>query len=75
MKAKKVKTMGNPYDVLRQLAGATHLEIQYFLPQVTGWLEDKDDPLMADMDSITIALLVSALDSLNIVPLSKSYTQ
>ena len=76
MKAKKTKTMHNVYDSISRLTDATHLEVQYFLPQAKAWLPNKSDPLLVDMDSVAVGLLVTAVDSLLFVPqASKNWTQ
>jgi len=73
---KKVKQFNsNPYDILRQLAGATHIEVQYFLPYITAWLSNNDDPMMADMDSVAIALLSYSLNGQLFAPGEKIYKQ
>jgi len=65
----------NSYDILRQLSGATHLEVQYFLPYLTAWLPDNDDPMMADMDSVAIALLSYSLNGQLFASGEKIYKQ
>ena len=65
----------NQHDILRQLAGATHSEVQYFLPYLTAWLPDKDDPMLADMNSVSIALLCYALNGKLFVPGDKTPMQ
>ena len=65
----------NPYDIIRQLAGATHLEVQYFLPHARAWLPNPSDPMLVDMDSVAIGLLFTAVDNLLFVPQSKDWTQ
>ena len=75
MKAKKTKTMHNVYDSISRLTDATHLEVQYFLPQAKAWLANESDPLLVNMDSVAVGLLVSAVDSLLFVPQSKVWTQ
>ena len=70
---KKVKpNTANTYDILRQLQGATHSEIQYFLPYLTAWLPDDSDPMLADMASVSIALLCYALNGKLFVPGDKT---
>ena len=64
----------NPYDIIRQLAGATHLEVQYFLPYLPAWLVSEDDPTRADMNSITLSLLFYALEGQLFVPQSNKWT-
>lgn len=75
MKAKKIKTMHNVYDSISRLTDATHLEVQYFLPQAKAWLPHKSDPMLVDMDSVAVGLLVTAVDNLLFVPQSKNWTQ
>ena len=58
----KHKTITNPYDTIRQLAGATHLEVQYFLPYLRAWLPEESDPMLADMNSICASLLLYSLE-------------
>ena len=64
----------NPYDIIRQLKGATHLEVQYFLPYLPAWLASEDDPMLADMNSITLSLLFYALEGQLFVPQSNKWT-
>ena len=64
----------NPYDIIRQLQGATHVEVQYFLPYLTAWLASEDDPMLADMNSITLSLLFYALEGQLFVPQSNKWT-
>ena len=71
---KKVKHKVNPYDVMKQLADATHLEVQYFLPYLPAWLANEDDPMLVDMNSISIALLMYAVDGQLFVPGGNKYT-
>ena len=71
----KSQKITNPYDTIRQLVGATHLEVQYFLPQAKAWLPNESDPLLVDMDSVAVGLLLTAVDSLLFVPQSKVWTQ
>ena len=60
---KKVnQKLPNQHEILRQLAGATHTEVQYFLPYLTAWLSEDSDPMLANMDSVSIALLCYALN-------------
>ena len=70
----KSQKITNPYDTIRQLVGATHLEVQYFLPYLPAWLADSDDPISADMDSIAVSLLIYAVDGQLFVPSSKKWT-
>ena len=63
----------NQHDILRQLAGATHSEVQYFLPYLTAWLPDKDDPMLADMNSICASLLLYSLEGQLFAPDSTVY--
>ena len=70
---KKVKpNTANTYDILRQLQGATHSEVQYFLPYLTAWLPEDSDPMLADMNSVSIALLCYALNGKLFVPGDKT---
>ena len=71
----KQKTIANPYDTIRQLAGATHLEVQYFLPYLPAWLPDDSDPMLADMNSVCMALVLYSVDGQTFVPGGKSYKQ
>ena len=64
----KHKTITNPYDTIRQLAGATHLEVQYFLPYLRGWLPDVNDPMMADMNSVCASLILYSLEGQLLAP-------
>ena len=72
---KKVKTKlaSGAYDTIRQLAGATHTEVQYFLPYLTAWLPDDSDPMLADMDSVCVSLMLYAVGGQYFVPGEKSY--
>ena len=73
---KKVKTkVINTYDILRQLSGATHTEVQYFLPYLTAWLPDDSDPMLADMPSVSVALLAYAVNGQLFVAGDKTYKQ
>ena len=73
---KKVKTKAiNTYDIRRQLSGATHTEVQYFLPYLTAWLSDDSDPMLADMTSVSIALLSYAVNGQLFVAGDKTYKQ
>ena len=47
---KNVKQKVDPYSTIKQLAGATHTEVQYFLPYLPAWLADDSDPMLADMN-------------------------
>ena len=69
----KYKTITNPYDTIRQLAGATHLEVQYFLPYLRAWLPDDSDPMLADMNSICASLLLYSLEGQLFAPDSTVY--
>ena len=71
---KNVKHKVNPYDVIKQLADATHLEVQYFLPYLPAWLANPEDDLLVDMNSISLALLMYAVDGQLFVPGGKKYT-
>ena len=75
MKAKKTKTMYNVYDSISRLTNATHLEVQYFLPQAKAWLPNASDPMLVDMDSVAVGLLLTAVENLLFVPQSKNWTQ
>jgi len=72
---KKVKSKAytNPYDTIRQLAGATHLEVQYFLPYLKAWLPEDHDPMLADMNSICASLLLYSVEGQLFVPDSAVY--
>ena len=73
---KKVKkNTANTYEILRQLQGATHTEVQYFLPYLTAWLPDEDDSMLADMASVSIALLSYAVNGQLFVAGDKTYKQ
>ena len=74
---KKVKTKlaSGAYDTIRQLAGATHTEVQYFLPYLTAWLPDDDDSMLADMNSVSVALLSYAVNGQLFVAGDKTYKQ
>ena len=74
VKKVKQKVSTNPYDVLRQLAGATHIEVQYFLPYIKAWLAADDDPTLVHMDSVAIALLTYALNGQLFVTGDKTYS-
>ena len=71
---KKVKQKVDPYSTIKQLAGATHLEVQYFLPYLPAWLPDRSDPMLADMDSVCAALILYSVDGQFFVPGGKKYT-
>ena len=71
----KHKTITNPYDTIRQLAGATHLEVQYFLSYLKAWLPDEDDPMMADMNSVCASLILYSLEGQLLAPDSTVYKQ
>ena len=70
----KVKTKVDPYATIKQLAGATHIEVQYFLPYLPAWLPDNSDPMLADMDSVCAALMLYAVEGQLFVPGGKKYT-
>ena len=70
----KSKLSSNPYDVLRHLAGATHIEVQYFLPYLKAWLPSSDDQTLVDMDSVAIALLSYAVNGQLFVAGDKAYS-
>jgi len=71
---KKVKQKVDPYSTIKQLAGATHLEVQYFLPYISAWLPDDSDPMLADMNSVCAALILYSLDGQYFVAGGKSYS-
>ena len=71
---KKVKQKVDPYSTIKQLAGATHLEVQYFLPYLPAWLADDSDPMLADMNSVCAALILYSVDGQYFVPGGKKYT-
>ena len=71
----KVKTKMDPYSTIKQLAGATHIEVQYFLPYLPAWLSDSSDPMLADMDSVCTALILYSVGGQFFVPGGKIYTQ
>ena len=71
---KKVKQKVDPYSTIKQLAGATHTEVQYFLPYLPAWLADRSDPMLADMDSVCAALILYSVDGQFFVPGGKKYT-
>ena len=71
---KRTKKATDPYATIRQLTNATHLEVQHFLPYVVAWLPNPKDPLLVDMDSVTVALLLYALNGQLFVPGGKNYT-
>ena len=71
---KKVKQKVDPYSTIKQLAGATHTEVQYFLPYLPAWLSDRSDPMLADMDSVCAALILYSVDGQYFVPGGKKYT-
>ncbi len=72
---KKHSAYTNPYDTVRQLAGATHLEVQYFLPYLPAWLPSDDDPALVDMHSVCVALLLYSINGQHFVAGGKNYTQ
>ena len=71
---KRTKTSKDPYATIRALSNATHLEVQHFLPYVVGWLPNPKDPLLVDMDSVSVALLLYALNGQLFVSGDKIYT-
>ena len=75
VKTIKKQSIASPYDTIRQLAGATHLEVQYFLPYLRGWLPDEDDPMMADMNSVCASLILYSLEGQLLAPDSTVYKQ
>ena len=74
IKKVKTQTITNPYSIIKQLAGATHTEVQYFLPYIPAWLPDTTDPMLADMDSVCAALILYSVDGQYFVPGGKKYT-
>ena len=72
--SKNVKQKVDPYSTIKQLAGATHVEVQYFLPYLPAWLADRSDPILADMNTVSVALLLYAVDGQLFVPGGKNYT-
>jgi hypothetical protein len=71
---KRARTNKDPYATIRQLANATHVEVQHFLPYVKAWQANPDDPLLVDMNSVTVALLLYALNGQLFVAGDKTYT-
>ena len=71
---KNVKQKVDPYSTIKQLAGATHTEVQYFLPYLPAWLPDSSDPALADMNSVCAALILYSVDGQFFVPGGKKYT-
>ena len=71
---RRKKTNTDPYATIRQLATATHVEVQHFLPYVKAWQPNPDDPVLADMNSVTVALLLYALNGQLFVSGDKIYT-
>ena len=71
---KKVKQKVDPYSTIKQLAGATHTEVQYFLPYLPAWLPDSSDPMLADMNSVCAALILYSVDGQFFLPGGKKYT-
>ena len=69
----KPKVYTNPYVTIRQLAGATHLEVQYFLPYLRAWLPEDHAPMLADMNSICASLLLYSLEGQLFAPDSTVY--
>ena len=59
---------------MKQLADATHLEVQYFLPYLPAWLPNIQDELLVDMDSVSVALLLYAVEGQYFVQGGKKYT-
>ena len=72
--SKKVKQKVDPYSTIKQLAGATHTEVQYFLPYLPAWLADDSDSMLADMNSVCAALILYSVDGQFFVPGGKKYT-
>ena len=58
MVKKRTKKALDPYATIAALSDATHLEVQHFLPYLTAWLPNDDDPMLVDMNSISVALLL-----------------
>ena len=71
---KRTKKATDPYATIRALSNATHLEVQHFLPYVVAWLPNPKDPLLVDMDSVSVALLLYALNGQLFVPGGTNYT-
>ena len=72
---KRTKTSKDPYATIRALTNATHLEVQHFLPYLKAWDANSEDPLiLADMDSVSVALLLYALNGQLFVSGDKIYT-
>ena len=70
---KRKKT--DPYAAIRALATASHLEVQSYMPYIKAWDANPSDPyLLADMDSVTVALLLYALNGQLFVPGGTKYT-
>ena len=65
----------DPYATIRALATATHLEVQNYMPYLKAWDANPEDPyLLADMDSVTVALLLYAVNGQLFVSGDKTYT-
>ena len=71
---RRKKTTTDPYATIRQLANATHLEVQHFLPYVKAWQPNRDDPALVDMNSVSVTLLLYALNGQLFVSGDKIYT-
>ena len=70
---KRKKT--DPYATIRALATASHLEVQSYMPYIKAWDANPSDPLiLADMDSVTVALLLYAVNGQLFVAGDKTYT-
>jgi hypothetical protein len=74
MTTKRRTKTTDPYATIRQLTNATHSEVQYFLPYVKAWLANPEDPMLADMNSVTVALLCYAMNGQLFVSGDKTYT-
>jgi len=65
----------DPYATIRALATASHLEVQSYMPYIKAWDANPSDPLiLADMDSVTVALLLYAVNGQLFVAGDKTYT-
>ena len=70
---KRKKT--DPYATIRALATASHLEVQNYMPYIKAWDANPDDPyLLADINSVTVALLLYAVNGQLFVSGDKIYT-
>ena len=75
MVKKRTKKALDPYATIKQLADATHLEVQHFLPYLKAWLPNRNDGHLVDMDSISVALLCYALNGQLFISGDKTYQQ